>query len=179
MSVQIILAEENGGDEITSIFDAGDGGNGDTSTPQTYFISHDGNSKISAVKVFFRRKTGVYTGRLSPTDDWEEFLRWGDSESVDGFGGIQINFDAANSFTTWPTLESKTNGDSYTVRTGIGDSADNAITIPVVSGASVAGEVPTGESPDISFQVRVVVPNNIEITGERQFDIAIEYDFTS
>jgi hypothetical protein len=185
MSVNIIWSLTNGGDPATSVIDHGNVGNGATSTALEVFVRHDGGNEITNVGLFVRRFTGTYSGGFTATSDFNELIGWGNGSTADAFGGVQFHMNAISAYLgDWPTYSAKTgvllgSDVSHVCRTGIGDSEGNAITIPTATGATTAGEIQAGASPNVRFKMRVVVPTAEDTVGIRQWENLLRYTYTS
>jgi hypothetical protein len=181
MSVGIIFSTTNGGSAITDDVDHGSGNNGSTLTAQTIHIRHTGVNSITGVKFYIAAYDESYSGGTSAIDDLAELIAWGDNSTALGFGGFQLNMDAAHSFisTSWPTYSSKSPSYGAVCRTGVGDNSTNAITLSSQSGATSDGVIQAGTSPNVRFKCRIVIPSNEDTTGIRQFDQYMLYNYTS
>ena len=178
MSVSITFKDTNQV-EITSIVH-GSISEGQEGTVQTVFITHNGENPITGCKVFITGKA-AYTGSATADADKAELLAWGDASTVATFGGVQFNFDAVGSFpsSAWGTVTDKSPTNGVTVRTGVGDSADNGIIIPTATGASSIGEVANGTSPNVRFQIRIKIPSSGTSSGTKEFDIGLQFIYIS
>ncbi len=184
MSISVTFSFSNGGLSIPEPIDHGDIANGSTTIPQTIYVSHNGSNPITSAGIYCSSvESGEYAGDSTALSDFEEILEWGNAGATDDFGGVQFNFNATGGFpdSSWPTFSNKTTADSrgYTVRNGIGDSSSNSILFPSSSGASSLGTLAAGASPNIRFQARIVVPQNEDQLGIRQFKMSLAYNFTS
>jgi len=181
MSVNVIWSYTNGGTAISDLINHGNIANGNTSTAKTIYLRHDGASEITNVGVYIRQYSGTYNGDATAASDFAEIIAWGDNSASNTFGGIHINWDAVGAFpaASWPLYNDKDPSNGFTHRTGVGDSEGNAVTIPTATGATTAGEIEAGASPNVRFQLRVQVPTAEDTTGTRQFDQVIRYSFTS
>lgn len=181
MSVNVIWSYTNGGDSISSTIDHGNASNGDTTTGLELFLRHDGDNEITSVGLYIRDFSGTYSGDATASNDLSELLAWGDASTSSAFGGFQVNFDAVGSYPTasWPLYNSKTPSNGFVHRTGTGDSELNAVSIPTATGATTAGEIPSGNSPNVRFKVRIQVPTSEDTAGVRQFDQVVKFSFTS
>lgn len=178
--MEITWSATNGGVVIEEV-DHGSGAAGSSLTASTIHIRHNGENDIRNCKIFLGEKSDTYTGDATATQDMTELLAWGDAMVAASFGGIQLNFDAEGGFpeSAWGTVTNKDPTNGKTVRTGTGDSATNGLILPVVTGCSTAGQVPTGDAPNVRFQVRAKIPTSESVLGERQFDLKLRYTFTS
>lgn len=185
MTVTITWSTTQNGSAQTSL-DEGSLSAGSNTTAQTVFLRHNAVNPITSCGFFFTQKSGVYSGSVAAPDDFTELISWGDDSTVNGFGGIQVNMDAINSFTggaTWGMSSSqKTSVDNlkFTARTGVADKSINAVTLSknMSSGMSVDGTIPAGVT-DVRFQIRVKVPVSEGTLGTRQFDQVLKFSFTS
>ena len=181
--VSVIWSTTNGGTAISSNVDLGSKANGEVSTDQTIHLRHDGANVITGVGLYIREFSGAYSGSVSAASDYAELLAWGDATAEDDFGGIFINMDAINSFTSteWPAYDDKTTTYGFVCRTGVGDTEGNAVTVSknTTSASGTDGQVPVGSSPNVRFQVRARVPTNEDTIGTRLFDLTAVYSATS
>ena len=179
--VNIIWSLTNGGATLSSAIDHGSSPNGDNTTAQAIYIRHDGSNEITAAKLYAQQNTGSYEGSATAAADIAEVLSWGDASTESTFGGILLNMNATGAFpdASWPTYDNKTPTSGATCRTGVGDSGSNGILIPVTTGASGAGVIQTGNTPNVRFQARIQVPADEDTVGIRQFDFALSYTYTS
>lgn len=177
MAVTISWSEEENGPAKTSS-DLGSIPNGTITTEKTLYISHNGSGSVTNLKLYLIAKEGTYSGNGSGTEeDRAELISWGDASISDNFGGLQVSMDNG---TTWPTFSNKTssNGLAFTCRTGVADSLTNAVKLKkeAIPGGVTDGTIPTGVKAKI--RVRVVVPNNEDILGKREFSLQISADTT-
>lgn len=183
MTVNITWSLTNGGTALSDDVDHGNGSNGQTLSAQEIFIRHDGANPITGAGLYIRQYSGTYAGGASAALDLAEMLAWGDASTATTFGGFQVNMNALGSYPTvdWPTLTVKTaaSGKGYVCRTGVGDSEGNAVQLTTSTGASPAGQVAAGSSPNVRFKCRIVMPSAEDTTGVRQFDQVLVYTFTS
>jgi hypothetical protein len=184
MAISVTFSSSNGGLGLSAPVDHGNIANGSTTTPQTIYIRHDGVNPITSTTVFCTSvDNSEYAGSFTAAGDKTELLAWGNAGASGDFGGIQFNFNASGSFpgSSWPTFSNKTtvDGFGYTIRTGVGDSSSNGIAIPSAAGASSLGTIQAGASPNVRFSVRIVVPENEDIVGIRQFRMSMSYNYTS
>lgn len=181
MSVGIVFSTTNGGSAITDDIDNGSGSNGTTLTAQTIYVRHTGVNSITAVKFYIDVYDESYDGDASAIDDLAELIAWGDNSTALGFGGFQLNMDAAHSFisTSWPTYSSKDPTYGAVCRTWVGDNPTNAITLSSQSGATSDGVIQAGTSPNVRFRSRIVIPSNEDTTGVRLFSQYMLYNYTS
>jgi len=189
-NVSIIWSTSNGGDAIAAIVDHGNSSNGDTTSAQELFIRHDGDNSITNTKLYIRAVSGTYSGTLTAVADLAEILSWGDQSTEAAFGGLQCNFLATSSYATsgWPTYSSKDQTDEegddiiyrgFVHRTGVGDNETNAVDIPTTAGATAAGEIQAGSTPNVRFQMRMQIPAAEGTVGIRQWDSVLTYSYTS
>jgi hypothetical protein len=181
MSVNIIWSLTNGGDSIADTLDHGNVSNGSTSAPiQELFLRHDGTNSITDAGIYVREVSTTYGGGFTAATDLAELLEWADAAVANDFGGVMVHFDAAGGYASaWPTVTTKDATNTGLHRTGTGDSAANAITIPTATGATAAGTVQAGNSPNVRFQVRIQVPTSEDLIGVRQYEHIVKYNFTS
>lgn len=181
MAVTLTWSSTNGGAAIVSPLDHGDSSNGSETTAQEVFLRHDGANSITSVGFYIRAYTGSYAGAATALADFNELLSWGNATPETSFGGLQLNFLATSSYPTsgWATYLNKTPTGGETVRTGVGDSAGSAITIPSTTGAVSDGVIQTGVAPNVRFQMRIQVPADEDTVGVRQWDTVIQYTYTS
>jgi len=183
-TVNIIWSLTNNGTAITDVVDCGNVTNNDTTTVETFFIRHDGSAAITAVKFYIRQYSGTYSGGASAAGDIAELLGWADAATAAAFGGVFLNMYATEdptAFTTnWPTLGTKSPDYGSAFRTGVGDTADNGITLVAQSSATdtVDGTI-TNAIKDHSFQIKVTVPEDEDTTGVREFELICAYTYTS
>ena len=181
MAVNITWSLSNGGPAIADPLDHGETAAGSTTTAQTVFIEHDGENQIIGCGFYISQKSGTYNGNFSPSSDISESLQWGNATEDNEFGGFQVNMNATGGFpgSSWPVWNDKTPSGGSAFFSGIGDSAENKIVLPVTMGLSNAGVITAGDSPDISFQCRFQIPTNEQNTGIRQIDQKLRFTFTS
>lgn len=183
MSVSIIWSTSAGGTGISDIVDHGSAENGGQTTDQEIFIRHDGDNPITNVGFYIRKYSGNYSGSFTPTSDLNEIISWGTENLEADFGGFMVNFNAEGGYPAedWPVYNNKTPTNGFVHRDGVGDSEVNAVEIPTVTGAAVAGEIQadadTGNG--VRFKVRVEVPSNENEIGIRQWETVLRYSFTS
>lgn len=184
MSISVTFSSTNGGLGLSAPLNHGNIANGSITVKQTIHIRHNGVNPITSSSIYC---TGVdtteYTGSTTASTDKTELLSWGDASLSNDFGGVQFNLNATGAFpnSSWPVLAHKTSLDNlgYTIRTGIGDSSSNGILIPSATGATSTGTIQAGSSPNVRFQSRIVIPQNVSLTGVRQFKMAIAFTYTS
>lgn len=180
MTISVSWSLTNGGAALTSALDHGSLGNGDIGTATEIFVRHDGANPITSAGLYVREFSGTYSGTFSAASDLAELLAWGDAATANGFGGLQVNFDATGSYAAdWPTYDNKAPGSSYVFKTGQGDSEANAITLPTSTGCPSAGTIPAGASPNVRLKLRVVCPSDEDTVGIRQIDQVLRFSFTS
>jgi hypothetical protein len=183
--VSITWSASAGGATITSV-NHGSAANGANTSAQQIYLRHDGDNAITGCGFYFVQKAGAYTGDFNAPTDLAEITAWGDEDSSSGFGGIQINMNAEGTFdggATWDMDEStKTSPDGlkFTMRTGTGNSAANAVTLSETMSASMSenGTIPSSIN-DVTFQIRIKVPTDEDTPGVRQFDQVLKFVFTS
>lgn len=180
MAVNIVFSTTNGGSSITTL-SHGNSSPGSNTTAQTLYIRHDGTNPITNCKLYMAQKSGAYSGAATAAQDFTELLGWGDGNLSTNYGGMLFNFNAIGSFPggNWPVYNNKTPTSGNTVRTGVGDSTTNAISIPSATGAPSVGVIPQGSTPNVRFQVRFKVPNSEGTLGNRQVDLRLRYTYTS
>jgi len=180
MAVNISFASTNGGVAITSL-NSGDVANGEDTVANQLYLSHDGANSITDVGIYVREYSGTYTGAATAAADLAELLNWGDTSTLEGFGGLHFNFLATTTYPSsgWPSYTSKSPAGGETVRTGVGDSEANAISLPITTGATAEGEIQTGSSPDVRFKLKFAIPAAEDTVGIRQLDIVLRYTYTS
>lgn len=184
MAVSLIFSSTNGGTNFSSPADHGNVANGSITTPLTIYIRHNGANPITSVGLFCDSvDTGTYTGDATAANDKSELLGWGNAGASGDFGGVEVNLNASASFpgSSWPTFANKSSVDGfgYTIRNGIGDSSSNTILLPTATGATSLGTIQTGASPNVRFQMRIVVPQNENTLGIRQFKTSFSFNYTS
>jgi hypothetical protein len=181
MAVDVTWSETNGGSALTSNLDHGNATNGSNSTAKTVHIRHNGNENITSAGLYIRAFSGTYTGYSTAATDIAEMLAWGDAGTAAAFGGFQMNLDAVGGFPagSWPTWNNKGPSNGVVCRTGTADSESNAVTVPVAAGATAAGTIQTGTSPNVRMECRFVVPSDEDTRGVRQIDQVLKFNFTS
>lgn len=184
MAVNVIWSYTNGGEAISAIINHGNAANGDTTTVKEIFLRHDGSNEITNVGIYVRDYSGTYAGDATASSDLIELLSWGDASTIDTFGGFQVNMDAVGAYpaASWPAYDDKSPSNGFVHRTGVGDSEGNAVTLAKAAGIAdpyVAGELPSGNSPNVRFKARIQVPTAEDTAGIRQFDQVVRFAFTS
>jgi len=180
MAVSIIWSNTNGGSAIGDFVDHGDIDNGSIGDSQEIFVRHDGENPITGVAFYIREYSGTYNGDATAGADFAEMIAWGDENTSNSFGGIMIHWGAASGYVSaWPVYNNKEPAESFTHRTGKGDSFENAVALPTTTGALAAGEIADGSNPNVRFRIRVGVPNNEDKVGVRLFDHVMTYTYTS
>jgi hypothetical protein len=181
MAINITWSTTNGGASVSDGFDNGDAANGSSSVVQEVFIRHDGLNSITDVGMFIRALTGTYSGGATPAEDLSELLGWGDAVLAADFGGFQVNLDAVGSYpgAAWPVAATPTPTNGSVHKTGVGDSASNAIEVITEMGCSVDGEIQTGSAPNVRFSCRVEIPSSETTSGIREWDQCLSYNYTS
>jgi hypothetical protein len=185
MSLVITWSETNGGDPISDVLSHGGQavGNGDQTIEKTIYIRHNGVNPITSCSLYVNEYSSTYTGTFTPSDDKAELISWGDAGSSGSWGGLMLNMNATGGFpvASWPTFADKTTTDGYgfNVRTGVGDSNGTGVTIPTVTGATSSGTIQAGSSPNVRFQMRFKIPQNLMTPGIRLFDTVLKFSFTS
>lgn len=174
----IVWSYTQGGSAITDEVDHGDVSNSSTTTPQTLYVRHTYANEITDVGLYIREFSGTYDGDFTANGDLLEVLGWGTSDEADGFGGVEVLFSGS----TWPVYDNKEDDvdpqEYFVFRPGRGDSEANAVTIPTTAGADTAGEIQVGET-DVCFDMRIEIPANEDIIGDRLFDMVLTYTYTS
>lgn len=183
MAVNLTWSYTDGGNAIADFVDHGDVANGNNSSGEELYLRHDGENSITGVALFIREFSGTYDGDATSNADIVELLDWGDSNTAGTFGGVQINWDAVNAYAAgWPTYDDKDPGDVLVHRTGVGDSEQNAVTLPTSTMSSaepIAGEIIAGTTPGVRFKMRISVPSEEDTVGVRLFDHVAKYTYTS
>ena len=181
MAVNLTWSESNGGAAISGALEHGDVPNGSSSNEKEVFLRHDRSHEITDAKLFIRAVSSGYTGGFTAASDLAEMLAWADATTSDGFGGLLINWNATGSYPSadWPSSSNKSPTNGVAIRTGVGDSEANAITIPTVAGTSPAGTIATGSSPNVRWKFRFDVPTDEDTIGIRQVEAIISFNFTS
>ena len=166
----------NNGPQVPSFIDHGDISNGQTTTPVTLYLRHDGINPITNVGLYVREFSGTYSGSLSGTDDLLEIRSWGDGVTALTFGGFQFSFNSS----TWPSsyTSKDTPTTAYTYRTGVGDSELKAITLDSTATGGSSGVIAAGNTTT-HFQVRIQVPSSVDIVGTRQWDLTTVFTYTT
>lgn len=184
--MSIIFSLTNGGAQIETLLDHGNASNGSSSTAIEVFIRHDYSNPITNVGLYLRQVSSTYSGSFTSAADLAEILSWGDGADANAFGGLQCNFDAVGSYPegsypegSWPTYSTPAPTNGAVFKTGTGDTEDNAITLPVATGAVSAGTIQAGSSPNVRFKVQTSVPADEDTVGIRQFEWVVRYNFTS
>lgn len=184
MPVVVIFSSSNGGSSITEPLSYGNISNGSNSSNQTIYVRHTGVNPITAAAFYVEAvDAGSYGGDFTSAADKAELLSWGNASAANDFGGVQFNQNALGGFpgASWPTFANKTTIDGYghTVRTGIGDSSTNPLTVLTTTGATANGTIQAGASPNVRFQARIVVPTSEATLGVRQFNFALTFTSTT
>jgi hypothetical protein len=184
MPISVVWSSSNGGSSITEPLSYGNISNGNISSNQTIYLRHNGVNPITSAAFFVEAvDSGVYGGDFTSSADKAELLAWGDAVITNDFGGVQFNQNAVGGFISgsWPTMANKNTVDGYgkVVRTGVGDSSTNPITVLSSTGATSNGTIQAGASPNVRFQARVVVPTNEGTLGVRQFNFALTFTSTT
>lgn len=177
----IIWSLTNGGPSITTSLDHGGTSNGDETATQEIFIRHTFTNPITAAKLFIRELSTTYTGAFTAPVDINELLAWGGKSTANGFGGYLINMNATNSYpaASWPTYSSKSPTSGFVCRTGVGDSELNGIQLDTNAGCPSNGVIPAGIGPNVRFSIKVAAPPEEDTVGERQFETALVFTYTS
>lgn len=181
MPVSITFSATSGGAGLGEPVDFGARANGQIGPNVDVHLRHDGTNPITSVGFYLSEFSGVYTGGATAAADLAELRGWGDSAVNGDFGGVQVNQDAVGAFpsASWPTFDSHTRGQGAVFNTSQGSSASNAIALAVASGASVAGQVQAGASPNVRVRTRVQIPLSETVTGVRLFGLTLVYTYTS
>ncbi len=184
MSITVVWSSTSGGSAIAAPLSHGTGlRQGTSSAYQTIHLRHNGANPITSCGIYLQPYTGTYTGDFTAAADKAELLEWGDGITAQTFGGIQLNMNASGSFpdASWPILSDKTTSDGkgFTIRSGVGDSSTNPITIHSATGATSSGTLQAGSSPNISFQMRLVIPQSEDTSGSRIFELILTYTSTT
>jgi hypothetical protein len=184
MAISLVFSSTNGGVGLGAPVDHGNIANGSSTSATTIYVRHNGINPITSVTLYCASvDTGEYTGDATAANDFAELLAWGNAAASGDFGGSQVNFNASASFpnSSWPTFANKStvDGFGYTIRSGIGDSSGSGIAIPTATGATSLGTIQAGASPNVRFQMRVVVPQNEDTLGIRQFRTSFSFNYTS
>jgi len=178
--VDITWSLTNGGAALSTL-SHGNVSNGQDTTAQEVFLRHNGSNSITSCGLYVREYSGTYTGGASASADLAEILGWGDQSTLAGFGGFHLNLNAVGGYPSsdWPTYSSKSPTNGEAVRTGVGDSVGNAITITTATGATADGTIQAGASPNVRLQMRVRIPADEDTTGVRMWDTVLTYNYTS
>ena len=172
MAVTITWSSTNGGAAISSL-DHGSGAAGGTLTANEIFIEHNAINPLS--------QCSFYLGG-DPTD-LAEVIAWGNATIAADFGGIQLNMRAITSptYDNWPTLgdKSPSGQDTHVFRTNFGDTLSTGITLAKNMGMVNDGLMQAGTSPNVRFQMRVVIPPSEGTTGARTVQQKLRFTFTS
>ena len=178
----VIWSLTSGGAAVES-FNHGSKANGELTIVKEVFVRHDGDSAITNAGFFVRQFSGNYAGSATASADFTELLDWGDDSTEAGFGGVQLNMDAINSYPTagWSTYDDKDPTYGFTVRTGQGDSESNAITVSknTYNTSGTDGQIEAGSTPNVRFKMRVQIPEDEDTLGIRQFEVMLAYTATS
>jgi len=184
MGVTIVFSSTNGGTALSSPVNHGNLSGGSTTTEQLIHIRHTGTNPITATSIYMEAMTDAeYGGDFTASADKTELLSWGDASTSDGFGGVAVNMNATGSFpdASWPTLANKTtvDGFGFAIRTGVGNSSTNPLTILSVTGATSNGTVQAGTTPNVRFQMRITAPVDSVVLGTRQFNTKLKFTSTT
>lgn len=161
----IIWSLTNGGAAISANVDHGTVGNGDTSGATQLFIRHDQAGDLTSVGVYIRQYSGNYAGSFTAATDFAEVLSWGDGDD-----GFQYNLNATGAYPS---------SDWVCFKTGSGDSELTAIALTTTTGASAAGTLQAGGSPNVRFSTRLKIPSSEDTVGVRQWSLVLRYTATS
>lgn len=152
------------------------------SSPPTFplFLKHDGTMEVTNVCLNIKAMSGTYGGDYSANSDLSAILAHGDA----GYG---LQFD--------PRWNGGDFGTKTTIKTGVGDTYPNRLTLPTTvssytnSGTEIAASVPVlgeigpsgngtlGDRVHMTF--RYVTPGTETNIGRRQFDLYFTYNFTT
>ena len=191
MALTITWSSTNGGSDLAEPLVHGTSlSQGTDSDAQTIFIQHNGVNPITScglyLSSFANGNNTTYLaagGSASTTGDKAELIQWGDELGALDLGGILFNQNAADSFNevSWPDLANPVSSDTFGQRvlTGQGDSSSNPITILQETGATSDGTIQAGDSPDVSFQMKLHIPASLSTPGTRLFYIVLKFNFTS
>jgi len=180
LAVNITFSSTNNGSAIAGTLDHGNSSNGSSTTAEEIFIRHNGESSITGVALYIREFSGTYSGSATASGDFAEILGWGDTSTVTGFGGVQLNLLSTTSYPVsgWPVNTDKDPTGGKTCRTGFGVSDATAITLPTTTNASPAGVIAKSQT-NVALQTRIQVPTNEDTVGIRQFDLVAKYTYTT
>lgn len=180
MTVNVEWSLTLGGNAITADTNLGSTlHHGHYTVSGVYWLRHDGENSITNCKIYMKPVSeDDYVGNFSPREDLDELLSWGDATVAGDFGGLMINLDNTGGAGTWPTLADKGTTTYAVFRTGVGDTKDNGITLPIEVGLNVEGEIPPGLNNNVAVLVRLQIPNNESVVGIRHVDIGLSYDYT-
>jgi hypothetical protein len=186
MAVLLTWSLTNGGSSLIEAVDHGNISNGQTATEQTIYVRHNGVNNITNCGIYITSETDDYEGSATASNDLTELIEWGNQITSTSFGGFMVNMDATGGFpgSGWPTYSVKevTVGGNIVgnvCRTGKGDSATNAFSIPTQSGATSNGTIQTGSAPNVRIQCRFVAPTEEDTAGTRQVKTVMTYSYTS
>jgi hypothetical protein len=182
LSIVLTWSTTNGGTSLTPL-DLGNKANGQIAGPSTIYIRHSGSNPITQCAFYINQLSSVYTGGATAVLDFAELKEWGDANIANDFGGIQLNQNATGSFpsSSWPTVTNKVTADGKGAvsNSSQGSTSINAINLLTSTGASIAGEIPNGASPNVRLQLRAQIPTNEAVVGIRQFELVLRFTFTS
>lgn len=185
MAVNITWSSTEGGTGFTSLAH-GDTTIGIPTDQEIVYLRHDGSNAITNCKIYLGPKSGIYTGDVSAAADYAELISWGDASVSYSWGGVQINMNAEGSFdggSTWGMSESQktsTDGLKFTIRTATGNQSSTAVTLSekMSSGMSTDGTIPAALT-SARFAMRILVPEDENTAGAREFELFTSYTYTN
>lgn len=179
----ITWSELDEGTAISEPLDNGSKENGQTTDALDIYIRHDASNQLTACKFWVGQYSGDYLGDGGSTtaaQDIAEILAWGDGAIEEQFGGFMINMDDG---LTWPTVGDKNTAQYGVFRTGVGDSAENGITLAKEMSTTMSqdGVIPADGShvPNPHFQCKIHIPLVEDTAGIRLFDQKLRFTYTS
>lgn len=177
----IIWSLTDGGSAITTALDHGGSSNGSETAIREIYVRHTFTNPITSAKLFIRELSTTYTGSATAPADISEVIAWGNEDTANGFGGYFVNMNAAGTYpaASWPTYLSKAPTSGFVCKTGVGDSELNAVLLDTNSGCTSAGVIIAGTTPNVRFSVKIQVPDDEDTVGERQFETALVFTYTS
>lgn len=159
---------------------------GIANSPKVLFLRHDQTLAITNVGFFISAYTGAEVTAAEAAANLEEIRDWGDANTPAGFGGVQINQDAAAGFpdASWPAVgfPNGTTGNGARFNRSQGMSSTESILLRTSSRATATGQIPAtlaGVVPNISVQFRVRIPDSVTTPGVRFYSLRVSYTFTS
>jgi hypothetical protein len=159
--------------------------NGSSSTQKVITVKHDGNNQITSCRLWLTAVSSGYSGSASPATDLTEFIGWADQNSLNGFGGLQVNMDAAGSFPVdkWPSWTQKFGDDFSSFYTGRGNLAENGVLLHPNMNSNppmpANGTIPADCTTWPTFQTRIHVPQDENNAGTRQVEQRLRFTYTS